>query len=200
MSRDQIFTKSKKLGPETGNHLDSGQGLCVNTPSPSWTEFWSRRSLLYPGSAIIVLGKDLSLLTSAAMAVLAIAGLQQSLTEIENMTKNIPVIESYRRKRPRRVEKYLESIFLVKVLTKSDWVYCEWPASACLAAQPTAQAHLHALALVPCCARANPSSMPAKKNWASFFLLIFFFFFSPTLVVSQKLHTCIWLSLKACYF
>jgi hypothetical protein len=64
-----------------------------------------------------------------------------------------------------------------QVLIKSDWVYCEWPASACLAAQRTAQAHLHALALVPCCARANPSSMPAKKNWVSFLLIFFFFLF-----------------------
>ena len=99
------------------------------------------------------------------------------------------------------MEKYFESISFVKVLTKSDWVYREWPASACLAAQPTAQAHLHALALVPCCARANPSSMPAKKNWASFFANLFLLlFFSPTLVLSQKLHTCVWLSLKTCYF
>ena len=75
------------------------------------------------------------------------------------------------------MEKYFESISFVKVLTKSDWVYREWPASACLAAQPTAQAHLHALALVPCCARANPSSMPAKKKLGFFFFLLIFFFF-----------------------
>ena len=33
MSRDRIFSKLEKSGPNSGNQLDPGRGLCVNTPS-----------------------------------------------------------------------------------------------------------------------------------------------------------------------